>query len=595
MGGTETHDFSDSLKRMYPTVTHASELEEKSRWRTYLRGLKELELLEAPRSTVQEYKYRAARDCFLAYCAIMKGGDLVVAPFHEIIASAFEDLFDRRYKRLIVSCPPRSGKSMLSVMFLTWLVGKDEKTQHIIASYGAALSAKFHREAALMMKSPHFGRIFPEFSGFNTDSKFDLKGGGYILATSVGGILTGFTSGTTDIDSPGIGVALIDDPLKSSDSKAALGSLESWWSEQMSTRRTNNYAQVIVATRFHEKDLHGILMEGDGLYDPADNPFGWRWINIQGLCEDPSSDVLGRQVGESHWDTNPTFSVPMLESQRKIMGSFKFAALYQGTPRAAEGQIVKNSWINVIEEGQHPPSFDVTWLAVDCAFQESEMADETAICVASICLKDPTKIYIREIISGRWGFPDMISAVKQAYSFYNAKMLCIEKAASGQSLIQVLKKEAKIPVVEMKPLKSKSTRLQAVTPFLESGRVVFLNDHWTEGFVKELTTFPFVRHDDCTDAFTWSLTYYAMNMDVVDRGLQEAIIQNKRFYGDLRREGFGDRATFSEIARGRGRGLHLAETRYNDADYNAQTDDSDPRSNFARGRRGASRGYLGYE
>jgi predicted phage terminase large subunit-like protein len=594
---TQILDGDRDLEWKHPSVNHVSDLGEKSRWRKYLRGLRELELLEAPRSVIQEYKYKAARDCFLVFCSIMKGNDLVVAPFHEVIASAFEDLFDRRYRRLIISCPPRSGKSMLSTMFLTWLIGKDERTQHIIASYGAALSLKFHREAVIMMKGKHFCRIFPEFSGFNNDSKYDLRGGGYVLATSVGGILTGFTSGSTDIDSPGIGVALIDDPLKSSDSKAALDNLDSWWSEQMSTRRTNNYAQVVVATRFHEKDLHGILMDGDGLYDPEENPFGWRWINIQGLCEDPANDILGRRMNESHWPGNPTFSVPMLESQRKIMGSFKFSALYQGTPVAAEGQIVKNSWIQVIDEESCPPSWDVTWLAVDCAFQEKEMADETAICVASLCLKDPTKVYIREIIKGRWGFPDLIAAVKHAYKFYNAKVLCIEKAASGQSLIQVLRKEARIPVEEMKPLKSKTTRLQAVTPMMECGRVYLVEGAWMDGFVKELTAFPFVRHDDSVDAFTWALTHYALKLDAVDRGLMDSVIMNKRFMGDLVREGLNDKNLFTETSRGRGRGLQWDENSYNSPDYDSASTagDGDPRSHFARGRRGGGRGRIGYD
>ena len=120
---------------------------------------------------IQDFKYKAARDCFLAFCDIMKHGDLQVAPFHELIGSAFEDLATRRYKRLIVSCPPRSGKSMLATMFLAWLLGRDQKTQHVIASYGASLSFKFHREVVHMMKSKEFKRVFPEWLGFSPDSK----------------------------------------------------------------------------------------------------------------------------------------------------------------------------------------------------------------------------------------------------------------------------------------------------------------------------------------------------------------------------------------------------------------------------------------
>ncbi len=581
---------------MRPVITKASQLEQYSSWRKYKRGIRELELLEAPRSVIQQFRYQAARDCFLAFADIMKAGDLQVADFHEIIGSAFEDLATRRYKRLIISCPPRSGKSMLSTMFLAWLLGRDQKTQHVIASYGASLSGKFHREAIAMMKTKEFRRIFPEWLGFSPDSKYDMLGGGYILPTSVGGVLTGFTAGTTDMDSPGVGAMIIDDPLKSSDSKAALDNLDSWWSEQASTRRTNHYCQMVIATRFHEKDLHGVLIDGDGIYDENLNPFGWRWINIAGLCEDPANDPLEREIGESHWPTNPTFSVAMLESQKKIMGSFKFAALYQGVPVAAEGQIVKQGWIQVIGK-EEVPDIDVVWLAVDCAFQEKEMADETAICVAGLSHRDPTKIYILEIVKGRWGFPDLVAAVKLIYSTYQAKVLCIEKAASGQSLIQVLRREAKIPIEEMKPLKSKTTRLQAVTPLMEAGRVYFVDDMWTDIFLKELTSFPFTRHDDSTDAFAWALTHYALKLDAVDRGLQEAIIQNKRFTGSLLRQGLGDNSVFTETPIGGGRRrLFTGDTSINDPDYDAGIGQSaDPRSPFVSGRRGRSRGHLGYE
>ena len=225
------------------------------------------------------------------------------------------------------------------------------------------------------------------------------------------------------------------------------------------------------------------------------------------------------------------------------------------------------------------------------------MADETAICVAGLSHRDPTKVYILEIVKGRWGFPDLVAAVKLVYASYQAKVLCIEKAASGQSLIQVLRREAKIPIEEMRPLKSKTTRLQAVTPMMEAGRVYFLQDLWTDVFLKELTSFPFTRHDDSTDAFTWALTHYALKLDAVDRGLQEQIIHNKRFTGSLLREGLNDNSVFSETPIGGGRRrLFNGDTAINDPDYDAGIGQSgDPRSPFVAGRRGKSRGHLGYD
>lgn len=493
-------------------VNHIDQLEEHSTWRKYERGLRELTLLEAPKTIIREYKHKAAQNCFLAFADLMLDGKLKVAPFHEIIASNFEAVANGDVHRLIVSCPPRSGKSMLSQVFVAWLLGRDQETQHIIASYGAQLSNRFHRGIIGYLKHKSFGRVFPNFLGFEPDSKYDMRGGGYILATSVGGVLTGFTAGSTAEDSPGVGAIVIDDPLKSSDSKAALESLESWWGEQASTRRTNRFAQVLIGTRFHERDLHGVLMDADGLWDEHENKMGWRWVNIPGICDNEATDPLGRSNGESHWPTNPIFTPDMLKSQKRAMGSNAFAALYQGTPTSAEGAIIKPGWLNRLFPDEAPTEFDVTYLALDTAFSEKESADESVITVCGFNKKEPDNIYIRELIHGRWGFPDLIAMLEQTQKYYRATFLCIEQAASGQSLIQVLERETKIHIHKFKPLKSKTIRLQTVAPLFEAGRVFFIEGEWTDLFFKEITAFPHCPHDDKTDSVVWGLTYYMFHL-----------------------------------------------------------------------------------
>jgi len=489
-------------------INHVNLLEEHSTWRKYERGLRELTLLEAPKSVLTEYKHKAARTCFLAFADLMLDGKLKVAPFHEIIASNFEDVADGKCKRLIVSCPPRSGKSMLSQILVAWLLGRDQQTQHIIASYGAQLSGRFHRGIIGYLKHKSFKRVFPEWLGFEADSKYDMKGGGYVLATSVGGVLTGFTAGSTAEDSPGVGALVIDDPLKSSDSGKMLENLETFWGEQASTRRTNRWAQVLIGTRFHEKDLHGVLVDSDGLWDEKENPDGWRWVNIPGLCENEATDPLGRKNGESHWPTNPVFSTDMLLSQKKSMGSNAFSALYQGTPTAQEGALVKAGWISVLPALEAPTDFDITYLAMDTAFSEKESADESVIAVMGYRKEEPDTIYVRELIHGRWAFPDLISHAEQTCRYYRARMACIEQAASGQSLIQVFERETSIRLHKFKPIRSKTVRLQTVLPLFEADQVKFIEGAWTEAFIKELTAFPYVSHDDKTDAVVWGLTYF---------------------------------------------------------------------------------------
>jgi predicted phage terminase large subunit-like protein len=274
----------------------------------------------------------------------------------------------------------------------------------------------------------------------------------------------------------------------------------------------------------------------------------------------------------------------MLLSQKRAMGSFKFAALYQGVPKSDEGQIIKPGWIKRVTS-EECPEFDVSWLAVDCAFSEQTMADETAIAVCSINKDDPKTVYLREIITGRWAFPDMIEAVKHLYRLYKARVLCIEKAASGQSLIQVLRREAKIPIEEFKPLKSKTTRLQAVSPLYEQGRVKFVEGEWMDPFIKELTQFPYVAHDDRTDSMVWGLHYYLLHLDTIDRQMSEVIMQHRKFVGTTRREGLGETELFQMQNKSGRRGLTMEG--WNDAPSDGL---ETTRDRLIRGARSRGRG-----
>jgi predicted phage terminase large subunit-like protein len=516
---------------MRPIIERASQLEEHSSWRKYQRAIKELELMEAPKSTIREFKIQAARDCFLAYAEIMLDGNLKVAPFHELIAEAFQDVADGRYPRLIVSCAPRSGKSLLSQLFVSWLVGKEDKNSHIIGSYGLQLSGKFQRGIMKFTKHRSFKSIFPEFTGFVEGSKNMLLAGGEVMSTSPGGALTGFTAGSWSLDSKTVGTMFVDDPLKNSDSMAALQGLETWWQEEASTRRTNRWAQVLIATRFHTRDLHGILTEGDGLWDAEENPNGWRWLNIPAVCEDPATDPLERVVGETHWPDHPVFSTEMLASQKKIMGSNKFAALYQGSPKSEDGSIFQpRYWVT-----HEPVKARVCWISCDTAFSEKQTADESVLAVWGMrdvpADEKDDKFYLMDIRSGRWSFPDLLDNLKALSRIYNPRCLVIEQAASGQSLIQMLKKEAKIHIHPYKPIKSKTQRLQQVLPLFESDRVRICEGIWNDDLRKQLFDFPFVVHDDQVDAVVWGLHYASEMLDGTKEEMYAATLKAKSWTG----------------------------------------------------------------
>lgn len=498
-------------------ITHVSQLDEHSTWRKYLRNIKRLKQQEAPPQVIEAYTYQYARESFLTFAYVMTDGYLIVEPFHELIGALFEDLAYRIYQRAIISCPPRSGKSFLTSLFLAWISGRNDSAQHILASYGQTLSNKLYSDVHNYLNHELFIKIFPEWGGFKDGRKHDYANNGRVLVTSVGGAITGFTAGTLKLyENPkewGIGAAIIDDPLKGSSSAAAIRELEPWWGEQCSTRRTNNWCQLVIATRFSVNDLHGFLIKTDGLYNPKTNPLGWRWLNVPVICEDESTDPLGRSNGESHWPSNPIFTIDVLNQQKLAMGANAFSALYQGNPIAGEGSLVKPHWV-VFRDEVDTRELTHIWLAADTAYSEREEADDSVISVLGTNAHEqkPT-VYILEMVAGKFAFPDLIAHVTNMSKYYRTRHICIEDKASGISLIQMLQRQTRLNVIPMKANKSKSVRLQMVLHLFEQFRVFFKTGFWKDNLYEQLTQFPLHPHDDYVDSVVYGLLYFLINLD----------------------------------------------------------------------------------
>ena len=97
-------------------------------------------------------------------------------------------------------------------------------------------------------------------------------------------------------------------------------------------------------------------------------------------------------------------------------------------------------------------------------------------------------------------YPELVRSVKALYDKWHPSRVLVEDAASGQSLIQSLQRETRIPVLPIKVDKDKYTRASAVTGVIESGRV-YLPERtlWLHDFLEEHVSFPNGEHDDQCD------------------------------------------------------------------------------------------------
>ncbi len=92
-----------------------------------------------------------------------------------------------KIKRLIISVPPRSLKSLIcSVAFPAYVFGHDPTKRVIGLSYSQDLAIKFSNDCREVMHSPAYRKLFPQTrisSQKNTENEFATTKMGYRIAT----------------------------------------------------------------------------------------------------------------------------------------------------------------------------------------------------------------------------------------------------------------------------------------------------------------------------------------------------------------------------------------------------------------------------
>ena len=112
-----------------------------------------------------------------------------------------------RVNRLVVCIPPRHLKSLAaSIALSAWWLGHDPARAIINVTYGQDLSDKFARDCRAIMMSSWYQKLYPTRLATSRAAIQELvtTKGGFRMATSVSGVLTG----------RGADVIIVDDPLK---------------------------------------------------------------------------------------------------------------------------------------------------------------------------------------------------------------------------------------------------------------------------------------------------------------------------------------------------------------------------------------------
>jgi hypothetical protein len=408
-----------SLK--HQKITHASQLAEHSSWRSYRRKLLELKLEGLPQ---EAFAKESAKSSFLAFCDLVSGAGgfaLENAPLdtkaYEVIGSAFEDIAEGRYPILLVSMPPRSGKTTLGVHLLSWLLSKDPMANHFVTSYTQNLAASVVHKTKHLVQSPPFrtySSVVPPLASF------------HVLPVSFGGSVCGDYYGSL-YETPG--VWLIDDCHDG----VSDGSVNEKQIREIGDHYVGKNAIVVLGSRRGEGDIFSYFLEKYGVFDPVSNPNGAVHINLSAIIESEEEakvDILGRKVGQGINDAlsfrNSTFSPKNLQDLRKTIGDVKFSWLYKGVP---------NTGFGVYSEIPH---LDKVIISIDPSCSPGN-ADKTGICVAGYT-KEKDCVYILDAYQANWNLETVGVIVSLAAKAYGVTEVVIESSIESGLWRQYLEK-----------------------------------------------------------------------------------------------------------------------------------------------------------
>ncbi|MFG2276681.1 terminase large subunit domain-containing protein [Streptomyces chartreusis] len=446
-----------------------------------------------------------------ALAAVLTEGREKQAPHLDMIDSAFRRIAAGEKLQVMLTCPPRHGKSQRASRWgPLWYLRRHPERRVMIASYGADLAddhGRWVRDQLGEYSSVLGIRLHPASRAAN---RFDLEQkrgssvrGGMVTA-GVGGGLTG----------KGFDLGIIDDPFKGHDDAASPAQRErvwEWYRSVFFTRRAPGASLILINTRWHEDDLSGRLLQHE--------PHRWLQIDLPALADSPE-DPLHRDIGAPLWPEQ--YDAAELADIRESVGERVWYALYQQKPRPLEGGVWKWAWITSHRiKADAWPGITPTRVvvAVDHAGGDSLRNDEVGLISAA---RDADgHLYVLDDRSRTMGADTWGTEVCKLAIDRQADAIIVENNFGGDMASQVVRQAWSelvrqgdtggmlMPsIIEVHAKQGKRLRAEPIAQLYKQGMVHHVGEH-TELEGQMVTWLPGMDSPDRMDAAVHALTELA--------------------------------------------------------------------------------------
>lgn len=428
-------------------------------------------------------------------------------PYHlRPLAEAFQRADAGKEVFLVSSTPPRHAKTESILHFIARHISRHPDQTVAYVTYGASLAASKSRKC----------RAIAERAGVRTTghaAEWRTKHGGGLLATGIGGPLTG----------QGIHMLIVDDPVKNreeAESERVREGIHEWYTSTALSRFEPRCAPKVIVNmaRWHDDDLVGRLTQ--------DSEIKYEVMNLQAL------DDTGGPLWPERW------TIDALEQRRLMVGEYDWASLYQGMPMPRDGYVFKAP--------THYRLLDVLGdmrVAIGCdpAATSDTSSDHSAIVVVGAKGSGADqKVYVLDVWRGQVEIPALVEKLWEYQQKWQAPAF-VEAVAGFKAVPQMLRQIAahrlpsstpaahalrqRLVVHDVHPTADKFTRSLPAKAAWNSGGILVPEESahpWVREFVREVCKFTGKgdKHDDQVDALAHAFGAVDLRVPAKPRGVR---------------------------------------------------------------------------
>lgn len=399
-------------------------------------------------------------------------------------------------RNLIVLMPRGSAKSTYtSVVFPPWFIQRREHCRILACSHSADLIEQFSRECRNSIERHHKVLGYRLNQDRRSVQEWSVDNGGAYYCAGVGAGIVGRRGDA----------GVIDDYLGSyedADSKLVREKRWNWYLSDFWPCLKPNAIQIIVATRWHEEDLVGCLIDPENKYGSPVDHNSWEVVKFPYFAKE--NDPLGRAEGDKLW---PAWFNEQHEAGVRKLPPRIIAGMYQLEPAPEQGDYFKREWLLTYNQDEYDKLMAKNpriYGAGDWAVSEAKDANRS--CLGGAALDEDGMLYILPDIFWKVAGPkEVVNAFVAFMKRRNPLQFYSEKGHISSSWgpflrEQMLEESVYSYITEVTVARAKDVRAQSIRGRMSMLRVKFpAFASWWPQALHELLMFPGGKADDFVD------------------------------------------------------------------------------------------------